>query len=180
MRPSRSYGRRITRTHQASRVRNWGQGTAPMCRVGVLMVLCALDACGAGERATRAAPVFSYNGSNPFPAVVGEAIALTPAATETVEHYAVRPPLPPGLMLNWQNGDKSQWARDLCGKRHWRQSTGHVSAGAQRDGTTEWPLLCQPGECDCGCCTCAAEPRHYRNRRALRCVANPAARRCAG
>jgi hypothetical protein len=75
-----------------------------MCRVGVLMVLCALDACGAGERATRAAPVFSYNGSNPFPAVVGEAIALTPAATGTVEHYAVRPPLPPGLTLNWQNG----------------------------------------------------------------------------
>ncbi len=75
-----------------------------MCRVGVLMALCALVACGAGERATPAAPVFSYNGSNPFPAVVGEAIALTPAATGTVEHYAVSPPLPPGLMLNGQNG----------------------------------------------------------------------------
>lgn len=104
MRPSRSYGQRRTRAHQASRVRNWGQPTAPMCRVGVLMALCALVACGADERATPAASVFSYNGSNPFPAVVGEAIALTPAATGTVEHYAVSPPLPPGLTLNAQNG----------------------------------------------------------------------------
>jgi putative Ig domain-containing protein len=103
MRPSFSYGRRKTRTHQG-RVRNWGQRTTLICRVGVLMSLCALVACGAGERATPAAPVFSYNGSNPFPAAVGEAIALTPTTTGTAEHYSVSPPLPPGLTLNAQNG----------------------------------------------------------------------------
>jgi len=61
-------------------------------------------ACGDGGQASLATPKLSYNGSIPFPAVVGEAIALTPAATGTVEHYAVSPPLPPGLTLNGQNG----------------------------------------------------------------------------
>ena len=68
------------------------------------MTLCALGACGEGTQALLATPVLSYNGSNPFPAVIGESIALTPAVSGTVGHYTVSPPLPPGLSLDGQSG----------------------------------------------------------------------------
>ena len=51
-----------------------------------------------------ATPVLSYNGSIPFPAVIGESVALTPAVPGTIGHYTVRPPLPPGLLLDGQSG----------------------------------------------------------------------------
>ncbi len=70
--------------------------------VAALVLL--MVACGDRGQASRATPKLSYNGSIPFPAVVGEAIALTPAATGPVEHYAVSAPLPPGLSPNALNG----------------------------------------------------------------------------
>ena len=66
---------------------------------GAFMTLCALVACGEGRQASLATPVLSYNGSNPFPAVIGESIALTPAVSGTIGHYTVSPPLPSGLSL---------------------------------------------------------------------------------
>jgi len=71
---------------------------------GAFMTLCALVACGEGRHASLATPVLSYNGSHPFPAVIGEPIALTPAVSGTIGHYTVSPPLPPGLSLDGQRG----------------------------------------------------------------------------
>ena len=71
---------------------------------GAFMTLCALVACGEGRQASLATPALSYNGSHPFPAVIGESIALTPAVSTTVGHYTVSPPLPPGLSLDGQSG----------------------------------------------------------------------------
>lgn len=70
----------------------------------VFMALCLLFACGGGEPTTHPRPEFSYNGSQPFPAVVGEAIALTPAVSGSIERYAVSPELPAGLRLNSLTG----------------------------------------------------------------------------
>jgi hypothetical protein len=75
-----------------------------MRRVGALMVLCALAACGDGGQGSAAVPKFSYNGSTPFPAVVGEAIALTPAVSGRADSYTVTPALPSGLSLNARSG----------------------------------------------------------------------------
>ena len=71
---------------------------------GALMSLCALVACGEGKQASWTTPVLSYNGSHPFPAVIGEAIALTPAVSGTIGQYTVSPPLPSGLTLDGQSG----------------------------------------------------------------------------
>ena len=71
---------------------------------GGFMALCALVACGEGGQASLAAPVLSYNGAVPFPAVIGESIALTPAVSRAMRHYTVSPPLPPGLSLDGQSG----------------------------------------------------------------------------
>src|ERR1700722_4476188 len=71
---------------------------------GACMIFCALVACGEGRQASLPTPVLSYNGSNPFPAEIGEPIALTPAVSGTVGHYTVSPPLPPGLSLDGQSG----------------------------------------------------------------------------
>jgi hypothetical protein len=51
---------------------------------GAFMTLCALVACGEGRHASLATPVLSYNGSNPFPAVIGEPIALASAVFWTI------------------------------------------------------------------------------------------------
>ena len=75
-----------------------------MRRVGVFMGLSWLCACGGGDRATLPPPALSYNGSQPFPAVVGEAIALTPAVSGSIDGYAVSPELPSGLVLDGQTG----------------------------------------------------------------------------
>ena len=77
---------------------------AAMRLTGAFMTLCALVACGEGGQASLAMPVLSYNGSIPFPAVIGESIALTPAVSGTVGHYTVSPPLPPGLSLDGLSG----------------------------------------------------------------------------
>ena len=69
---------------------------------GAFMTLCALVACGEGRQASLA--TLSYNGSNPFPAVIGESMALTPAVSGTIGHYTVSPPLQPGLSLDGQSG----------------------------------------------------------------------------
>jgi hypothetical protein len=71
---------------------------------GAFMTLCALAACSQGRQAPLATAMLSYNGSHAFPAVVGESIALTPAASGTIGHYTVCPPLPPGLSLDGQSG----------------------------------------------------------------------------
>jgi len=72
--------------------------------IAAFMSLCALVACGGGGQASRATAELSYNGSVPFPAVMGESIALTPAVSGTIGHYTVSPPLPPGLALDGQSG----------------------------------------------------------------------------
>ena len=71
--------------------------------VGVFIALTWLSACGNGAQPTLP-PALSYNGSQPFPAVVGEAIALTPAESGSFDRYAVSPGLPPGLSLNGATG----------------------------------------------------------------------------
>jgi Putative Ig domain len=71
---------------------------------GAFMTLCALAACGDGRQDSPAAPKLSYNGSTPFPAVVGEAIALSPAVSGRADLYAVTPSLPSGLSLNARSG----------------------------------------------------------------------------
>ena len=75
-----------------------------MRAVGVLLGLSWLAGCGGGDSSTPSPPAFSYNGSRPFPAVVGEAIALTPAVSGSIDRYAVSPELPPGLSLNGSTG----------------------------------------------------------------------------
>ena len=71
--------------------------------VGVFMGLSWLSACGGGAPPTLP-PALSYNGSQPFPAVVGEAIALTPAVSWSIDRYVVSPELPTGLVLNSVTG----------------------------------------------------------------------------
>ena len=71
---------------------------------GVIVGLSWLSACGGGASATHPPPEFSYNGSTPFPAVVGEAIALTPAVSGRADQYTVTPTLPSGLSLNARTG----------------------------------------------------------------------------
>ncbi len=73
-------------------------------RFGVLLVLFWLAGCGGGGSATPSPPAFSYNGSQPFLAVVGEALTLTPAVSGPIDRYAVSPGLPPGLSLNSSTG----------------------------------------------------------------------------
>ena len=70
--------------------------------IGVLLVVCGLSACG--RQSSSVTPKLSYNGSAPFPAVVGEAIALSPAVSGRVDSYTVTPALPPGLSLDARRG----------------------------------------------------------------------------
>jgi hypothetical protein len=70
----------------------------------VFMTLCALAACDEGRQASLAPPVLTYNGSNAFPAIVGESILLTPAVSGTIGHYTISPSLPPGLLIDGQSG----------------------------------------------------------------------------
>lgn len=75
-----------------------------MRAVGVLLGLSWLAGCVGGDSTTPSPPAFSYNGSQPFLAVVGEALALTPAVSGPIDRYAVSPVLPPGLSLNGSTG----------------------------------------------------------------------------
>ena len=63
-----------------------------------------LPACGGGASATFRPPELSYNGPQPFAAVVGAAIALTPSLSGPFVRYAVSPALPAGLSLNGSTG----------------------------------------------------------------------------
>jgi hypothetical protein len=71
--------------------------------VGVFIGMTWLSACGNGAQPTLP-PALSYNGSQPFSAVVGEAIALTPAVSRSIDGYVVSPELPSGLVLNGLTG----------------------------------------------------------------------------
>jgi hypothetical protein len=72
--------------------------------VGLLLALSWLAGCGGGDSATPSPPALTYNGSEPFPAVVGEAIELRPTVSGPIDRYAVSPELPPGLLLNGSTG----------------------------------------------------------------------------
>jgi hypothetical protein len=61
-------------------------------------------ACGDGGRASLATPKLAYNGSMPFPAVIGEAIVLTPMVSGTLGQYRVSPALPAGLSIDERSG----------------------------------------------------------------------------
>src|SRR5438876_231422 len=74
----------------------------PFGSVAALVLL--MVACGDGGQASLATPKLSYNGSIPFPAVVGEAIVLTPAVSGTVDQYRVSPSLPSGLSIDELSG----------------------------------------------------------------------------
>jgi hypothetical protein len=81
------------------------RGTATILVIGGLILgIGWLTGCGDGHQAVSLAPALSYNGSHPFPAVVGEAIALTPAISGPIDRYAVSPALPAGLSLNVLTG----------------------------------------------------------------------------
>jgi hypothetical protein len=74
-------------------------------RIAVILGVCGLAGCGGdSDPVPTSPPAFSYNGSHPFPAVVGEAIALTPAVSGPVDRFTVDPALPPGLSLNGATG----------------------------------------------------------------------------
>src|ERR1700674_2103002 len=107
---------------------------------GAFMTLCALAACGGGGQASLATPKLSYNGSIPFPAVVGEAIVLTPAVSGTVDQYRVSPSLPSGLSIDELSGAISGTPTKASGP-----ATCVVSAtGAEVRGT--FPLVLSPTE----------------------------------
>jgi hypothetical protein len=71
---------------------------------GVILAFGWLTNCGGGHQAISLPPALSYNGSQPFPAVVGEAIALTPAVSGLIDGFVVSPELPTGLTINGQTG----------------------------------------------------------------------------
>jgi hypothetical protein len=71
---------------------------------GVILGFDWLTSCGGGHQAISLTPALSYNGSQPFPAVAGEAISLTPAVSGSIDGYVVSPELPSGLILNGVTG----------------------------------------------------------------------------
>ena len=76
-----------------------------MWRSSAIAVALVLLAVACGHRGPRpAAPSLSYNGSRPFPAVIGESVALTPAASGMTGHFTVSPELPRGLTLDERRG----------------------------------------------------------------------------
>jgi Putative Ig domain len=97
---------------------------------GVFMILCALAACGDRRQASLATPVLSYNGSHPFPAVIGESMELTPAVSWTIGHYSVIPPLPPGLSLDEQSGVISGTPTRASGSRTYLVQAGGAGVHA--------------------------------------------------
>jgi hypothetical protein len=74
--------------------------------------------------------VLFYNGSSPFPAVIGESMALTPAVFWTIGHYRVSPPLPPGLSLDEQSGVISGTPTRASGSRTYMVQAGGAGVHA--------------------------------------------------
>jgi hypothetical protein len=70
--------------------------------IGAFMTLCALVACSQGRLAPLATPVPSSNGSRPFPAVLRESIALTPAVPGITGQYMPSSALPSRRSLDEQ------------------------------------------------------------------------------
>jgi large repetitive protein len=94
-----------------------------------------LCACGGGASATLPPPQFSYNGSQPFPAVVGEAIALTPTVTGSIDGYVVSPELPSGLILNGLTGVISGTPASAS------EAATFAITAAYRGGHSSYPLV---------------------------------------
>ena len=136
--------------------RSWLElGLLGRCGSPARYTLCALVACGeAGRR--HPPPDFSYNGSHPFPAVVGETIALTPAVSGSIERYGVSPELPSGLTLDGLTGvisgtpTQAQWSCDLRSPPAAAGVVAAYSLGAERDRAAEPSFIPQPGERYCG------------------------------
>jgi len=85
-------------------VHKGGRATILVLVCGVILGIDWLTSCGGGHQAISPAPALSYNGSQPFPAVAGEAISLTPAVSGSIDGYVVSPELPSGLWLNGVTG----------------------------------------------------------------------------
>jgi len=79
-----------------------------------LLVLLGV-ACGDRGRASLAPPKLAYNGSMPFPAVIGEAIVLTPVVSGSLGQYRVSPALPAGLSIDERSGVISGTPRTASG-----------------------------------------------------------------
>ena len=101
-----------------------------MRHIGAFMTLCALVACGEDRHTSLPTPVLFYNGSSPFPAVIGEPMALTPAVFWTIGHYTVSPPLPPGLSLGEQSGVISETPTRASGSRTYMVHAGGAGVHA--------------------------------------------------
>jgi Putative Ig domain len=83
----------------------WFQGRSRQVLFGSIFLGCGwLTSCGGSHQANSLPPALSYNGSQPFPAVAGEAILLTPAVSGSIDGYVVSPELPSGLSLNGVTG----------------------------------------------------------------------------
>jgi large repetitive protein len=105
-------------------------------RIGaVMMGLSWLGACGGGASVSVPPREFSYNGSQPFPAVIGEAIALTPAASGSVKKFTVSPDLPSGLVLNGLTGVISGTPTKT------REAAVFSITATYRGGHTTFPLV---------------------------------------
>jgi hypothetical protein len=81
-----------------------GRSTILVLVGGVILGIGWLTSCDRGHQAISLPPAVSYNGSQPFPAVAGEAISLTPAVSGSIDGYLVSPELPSGLSLNGVTG----------------------------------------------------------------------------
>jgi hypothetical protein len=83
--------------------------------MGLLIGLCAVCACNGSQLAPAAPAHLSYNGARPFPAVVGQAIALKPEVSGLVDRYIIDPQLPAGLVLDRSTGLISGVPRSASG-----------------------------------------------------------------
>jgi Putative Ig domain len=90
---------------ERGRARVWIIDRCRQLILGSIFLGCGwLSGCGGSRQANSLRPTLSYNGSQPFPAVAGEAILLTPAVSGSIDGYVVSPELPPGLLLNGVTG----------------------------------------------------------------------------
>jgi hypothetical protein len=153
--------------------------------IGLFMGLSWLSACGGGDRAPPPQPALSYNGSQPFPAVVGEAISLTPSVSMSFDEYVVDPPLPSGLSLNDLTGVISGTPTRASGPAAFAVTAkypgGHttfllVLSATEPPSQLSYP---SPAKGTVGAALTPFEPKNCRDRRPLWCDAGPAGWSCA-